>query len=67
MDITIVTAFYDLNKYEQRVDWRSKNNYLLWGEFVLKMPINIVFYVEHDMYSFIWKKKEKDIIYWIKH
>jgi hypothetical protein len=58
MDITICTVFFDLNKYENRIEWRSKNNYLKWGEFVLAIPLNIIFIVEHEMYLYVWKKRK---------
>lgn len=59
MDKTLITAFYDLNRYENRLNWRSKNNYLKWGQFILELNMNIVFYVEKDMYHYIWQKRKE--------
>ncbi len=57
MDLTLVTAFYDLNKYEKRPPEKTKENYMRWAEFLLKLDINLVFFVSNDEYSYIWKKR----------
>ena len=64
MDLTLVTAFYDLNKLEKRPVEKTKNNYLMWGEFIFKMDINIVFFVEAENYEYVWRKRaEKKLLH----
>lgn len=57
MSITLVTAFYDLNKYEKRPSDRNRSNYLEWAEFLFKLKINIVFFVEEDDKNYIIYKR----------
>src|SRR5438309_9102317 len=58
MDLTLVTAFYDLNKYEKRPLEKTKNNYLIWAEFLFKLDINLVFFISGEDYLYIWKKRK---------
>ena len=59
MSITLITAYYDLNKYEKRPSDRTKKNYLLWGEFVLKLNVNIIFFVSNDTANYIKQKRKQ--------
>jgi len=59
MSITLITTYYNLNKYETRPKDRTKKNYLDWGEFVLKLDINLVFFVDNDIHSYIIKKRKQ--------
>ena len=59
MSITLVTTYYDLNKYEKRPSDRTQSNYMKWGEFVLKLDINLVFFVDKELYPEIYKKRKE--------
>lgn len=61
MNITLVTGYYNLSKYEKR--YTTNELYLKWGEFILKLDLNIVFFVEKDTYMYIWvKRKEYNLL-----
>jgi len=57
---TLVTAYYELNKYEKRPEWANKNNYLKWGEKLLNLDIYLVIFIEPENYDFVLKcRKDK--------
>lgn len=57
--LTLVTAYYDLGKYEQRPAEKTKENYLKWGEFLFKLDINIVFFISREISHYILNKRKK--------
>lgn len=57
--ITWVTSFYDLAKIESNYNRRSKEEYLCYGDYILKMDINLyIFVAPEDVKYFIQKRKE---------
>jgi len=61
MELTLITAYYDLTEYEDRPEGKDRNNYMKWAEFLFKLDSNIVFFVSEKDYDYI-KKREKKII-----
>lgn len=59
-NLTLITAFYDLNKLEERPSYKSKENYMKWADFLFKLNVNIVFFVEKVDYSYIWAQRRKN-------
>jgi len=59
MSITLVTAFYDLTRYETRPLDRTKENYLSWGEFVLGLDIDLVLFVDKETSTYVSKKRRQ--------
>lgn len=58
--MTLVTAFYNLSEIEKRPYDKTKKNYLKWSEEILKLNINIVFFVQNnEIYSYIWNKRKE--------
>jgi len=58
MSLTLVTAFFDLNKYETRETHKSKENYIKWAEFLFSLDINIVFFVEKDLADHVFQRRK---------
>jgi hypothetical protein len=58
-NITYVTAYYDLSRYETRPGDRNRTNYMIWAEFLFKLNLNIVFCVSHVDYFQIWSKRKE--------
>lgn len=57
MDLTFVTCFYDLNKFELRPSLKTKENYMVWAEFLFQLDMNIVFFVSNEDYPLIFEKR----------
>lgn len=47
-DLTLVTAFYDLSKYEKRNIEKSIDNYFMWAEFLFALDINLVIFIPSE-------------------
>ena len=58
-DFTLITSYIDLSKYENLSTKRSRNDYLYWSEFVLKLKFNMIFYVEEDTVDFVINKRKE--------
>lgn len=54
-DLTLVTMYYNLRKYEKR----TQHYYLLLPSITYDMNINIVYFTESDFYDVIWKERQK--------
>jgi len=64
MEITFVTAYYDLCKYEKRPPDRTRENYYKWSEFILNLNKKIIFFVgeEQDFEYILDKRKQKNYL-----
>jgi len=60
MELTLITAYYDLTEYEDRPEGKDRNNYMKWAEFLFKLDSNIVFFVSEKDYDYIKKKREEN-------
>jgi hypothetical protein len=59
-DLTLITAYYDLSAIEKRPYDKGKNNYLKWGNEIMKLKTNIVFYVDDfNISNHIWNQRKK--------
>jgi hypothetical protein len=57
MSLTLVTGFWDLNKYENRLHEKNKANYMEWAKLIFGLDINIVFFVSKEDSFYIWKER----------
>ena len=57
-DLTLVTAFYDLNKLEKRPSDKTKENYMLWAEYLFGLNVNMVYFVSAEDYLYVWSKRK---------
>lgn len=57
MDLTLVTGFFDLNKFEKRPNEKSRENYMAWADYLFKLDMNMVFVVAGEDYNYVWKKR----------
>jgi hypothetical protein len=56
-NLTLVTAYYDINLYEQRPKDRDKDFYMKHAEFLFKLPIHIVFFVSPEDHDYVLQKR----------
>lgn len=54
-DLTLVTMYYDLKKYEKR----TQHYYLTLPSITYDLDINIIFFTESDFHDTIWKERKK--------
>ena len=57
-DITYISAFYDLEKYEKRPYGKSKLDYMEYAEFLFKMKVNMIFFVSEEDAEYVLKRRE---------
>jgi hypothetical protein len=57
MDITLITAFFDLNSLEVRPTNRTNKDYMKWGQFVLGLDVNLVIYIERKNFNYIFNER----------
>lgn len=66
-EITFVTAYVDLNKYEQRenANERNREKYFEWADFLFKLDKNIIFYVEteKDQFEILENRREYNLLH----